>query len=125
MAAVAQNVITDLFFCNNIPTFVITFDKDMETTLIRIGNSRGIIIPSAILKRLGVKDGAKVKLEEKEDGSVSLSFAAVEEPFTGPFTGPFRGLSNDPEAWGGEMDPLEYARMLHDSRVNTREIPDW
>ena len=125
MTAAAQNVITDLFFCNNFPTFVITFDKDMETTLIRIGNSRGIIIPSAILKKLGVKEGDKVQLEEKEDGTVSLSFPSVEEPFTGPFTGPFKGFSNDPTAWGGDMDPLEYARILHDSRVNTREIPEW
>lgn len=121
----AQNVITDLYFCNNFPTFVAVMDKSMETTVIRIGNSKGIIIPAAILKKMNVKEGSKVRLEEAGDG-IKLCFNAEEEPFTGPFTGPFKDLPHDEESWGGkEMSALEYARLLHDSRVNTRETPQW
>ena len=127
MGSFAQNVITDLFFCNNFPTFVIEIDKSMETTVIRIGNSRGIIIPSAILKKLGVREGARVKLEEKEDGALALSFLPVEEPYTGPFTGPFAPLAqfkdmDDP--WG--EDPSEYVRHLRDSSgKEKRKLPEW
>lgn len=127
MGAVGDRVITDLNICNNFSTFVVTIDKDMETTVIRIGNSRGIIIPSAILKKLGVKEGAKVQLEEKEGGVLALRFPPEEEPFTGPFTGPFKELAEfagveDP--WG--EDPVEYVRQLRDdSKADKRELPDW
>ena len=129
MGMVVQKVITDLFFCNNFPTFIVTIGKDMETTVIRIGNSRGIIIPSAILKKLGVKEGAKVQLEEKEGGVLALSFPPEEEPFTGPFTGPFKALAGivDEDAFGGrDMDPVEYVRQLRDdSKAEKRQLPDW
>ena len=129
MPAPAWGVITDLFFCNNLPTFVIEIDKGMETTIIRIGNSRGIIIPSAILKRLGVKEGAKVRLEEKEEGSFVLSFPPEEEPYTGPFTGPFKALADivDEDAWGGrDVDSVEYIRQLRDDTgLEKRELPEW
>ena len=127
MTATAKKVVTDLFFCNNYPTFIIEIDKGMETTVIRIGNSRGIIIPSTILKKLGVKEGDRVKLEEKEDGALTLSFPPAEEPYTGPFTGPFKALAKlvDEDAWGGrDMDPVEYVRQLRDeSGAETRELP--
>ena len=101
----------------------------METTIIRIGNSRGIIIPSAILKRLGVKEGAKVRLEEKEEGSFVLSFPPEEEPYTGPFTGPFKALADivDEDAWGGrDVDSVEYIRQLRDDTgLEKRELPEW
>lgn len=127
MTAVAQKVVTDLLFCNNFPTFVVTIDKEMETSIIRIGNSRGIIIPAPILKKLGVKDNAKVQLEEKEEGVITLRFSPVEEAFTGPFTGPFKALApyqdmEDP--WGGE-DAAEYVRKLRDSTgKEKRYIPE-
>lgn len=130
MEAVLQNVVTDLYFCNNIPTFVIEIDKGMETTVIRIGNSRGIIIPSSILKKMGVKLGAKILLTPKEEGEIILRAVPEEEPFTGPFTGPFRALKDlvDEDAWGGrDMDPAEYVRQLRDESdiVDKRIIPEW
>lgn len=100
----------------------------METTIIRIGNSRGIIIPSAILKKLGVKDGAKVKLEENTAGTFTLSFPSEEELYTGPFTGPFKDLIPDEDAFGDrDMDPVEYVRQLRDtSKVKEKRIiPDF
>ena len=125
MAIPAQNVITDLISCNNIPTFVVAIDKGMETTLIRIGNSRGIIIPAAILKKKGVKDGARVKLEENGDNTFVLSFPPEEDPYTGPFTGPFKALAmykemEDP--WDG-VDSAEYIRGLRDETgVEKRDL---
>ena len=128
MDALSLNVLTDLLFCNNFPTFVVEIDRSMETTIIRIGNSRGIIIPSAILKKLGVKDGAKVKLEENTAGTFTLSFPSEEELYTGPFTGPFKDLIPDEDAFGGrDMDPVEYVRQLRDtSKVKEKRIiPDF
>lgn len=127
MPALLQNVITDLLFCNNFPTFVVEIDKGMETAIIRIGNSRGIIIPSAILKKYGVKEGDKVKLEDKEGEGLSLSFVPGQVPRTGVFIGPFKELEkyydmDDP--WGD--DPVEYVRKLRDdSGVERRQLPDW
>jgi bifunctional DNA-binding transcriptional regulator/antitoxin component of YhaV-PrlF toxin-antitoxin module len=129
MDALALNVITDLLFRNNIHIFVIEKDKDMETSIIRIGNSRGIIIPASILKKMGVDEDTKVQLEEKGKGELSLRFVSNEEPFTGPFTGPFKALRDlvDEDAWGGkEMDPAEYVRQLRDdSKAEKRELPEW
>ena len=121
-----MSVVTDLFFCNNFPTFVIQMDKRMETSIIRIGNSKGIIIPAAILKKLGLKEGSKVTLKEKEDGSYALC-ATEEEPYTGPFTGPFKALKDlvDPDAFGGrDLDPVEFVRQLRsDEGVEKRKLP--
>lgn len=129
MAALTLDVITDLFFCNNFPTFVIEIDKGMETTIIRIGNSRGIVIPAAILKKLKVKEGAKVRLEEKENGAFLLSILPEEEPYTGPFTGPFKALADlvDEDNFGGrDVDPVEYVRQLRDSTgKEKRNLPEW
>lgn len=127
MGAVALNVVTDLFFCNNIPTFVIEMDKSMETTIIKIGNSRGIIIPASILKKFHVKEGSKVRLDEK-DGAFTLSFVEEEEPYTGPYTGPFKALKDlvDEDAWGGkDMDPVEYVRQLRDDSKAEKRVIDW
>jgi antitoxin component of MazEF toxin-antitoxin module len=129
MTVSALNVITDLLICNNFPTFVIEKDKEMETSIIRIGNSRGIIIPASILKKLGVNEYTKVQLEEKGKGELSLRFVPREEPFTGPFTGPFKALKElvDEDAWGGkDMDPAAYVRQLRDdSKAEKRKLPEW
>lgn len=127
MQAATSSVVTDLFFHNNFPTFVIHMDKSMETTIIRIGNSRGIIIPARVLKKIGLKEGARVKLEEKGDGTLSLSAVPEVEPYTGPFTGPFKALKDivDPDAFGGrDLDPVEYVRQLRsDEGVEKRKLP--
>ncbi len=43
----------------------------MNTTIRKIGNSEGIIIPKEILDRLGLKAGDSVEIRE-EDGRISL-----------------------------------------------------
>lgn len=84
----ANNVITDLRIRNNFISFAIMKDGIIKTSLIRIGNSRGIVIPSRILKKYGGKEIDTVYLEDSEEG-LSLRFSKPEEPYTLPFTGPF------------------------------------
>ena len=98
----------------------------MTTKLIRIGNSRGIVIPAKLLKKYGADDNTAVSLEE-EDGRLYLNFVKEEEPYTGPFTGPFKDFPFDEDAFGGrDMDPVEYIRQLRDeSGVEKRQLPDW
>jgi antitoxin component of MazEF toxin-antitoxin module len=42
----------------------------MEVTLTQIGNSQGIVIPKEYLKKLGVKRGGKLLVEEFVDGRI-------------------------------------------------------
>ena len=119
-------VITNLDIRNNFSIFAIANDYAMTTKLIRIGNSRGIVIPAKILKKYGADDNSSVSLEE-EDGRLYLCFSKEEEPFTGPFTGPFKALApfKDMEDPWGE-DPCEYVRKLRDSSgAEKRQLPDW
>lgn len=45
-------------------------DLIMEVSIIKIGNSKGVIIPARFLKKLGAqsKTGIKVEIEEREGG---------------------------------------------------------
>jgi putative addiction module antidote len=40
----------------------------MDTTVRKIGNSEGIILPKEVLGRLGVKSGDKLTIVENSDG---------------------------------------------------------
>lgn len=71
-------VITNLEKRNNFSIFAIANDYAMTTKLIRIGNSRGIVIPAKILKKYGADDNSSVSLEE-EDGRLYLVFSTVEK----------------------------------------------
>ena len=92
----------------------------MTTRLIKIGNSRGILIPSSIRKKLSLKEKDELTIQI-EDGRIVLTANTPE--FTGPFTGPFAELARFAPDKEDTRDALEIARELHDSRVNTREIP--
>ncbi|MBO6083405.1 MAG: AbrB/MazE/SpoVT family DNA-binding domain-containing protein [Bacteroidales bacterium] len=92
----------------------------MTTRLIKIGNSRGILIPSSILKKLSLKEKDELMIQI-QDGRIVLTVVTPE--FTGPFTGPFAELARFAPDEEDTRDALEIARELHDSRVNTRDIP--
>lgn len=109
-----------LEMCNYFSTFVLANPFDMTTKIIPIGNSRGIVIPSSILKELSLKEKDELTIRI-QDGRIVLS--AVTPEFTGPFTGPFAELAKFAPDAGDTRDALEIARELHDSRVDTREIP--
>ncbi len=45
----------------------------MEQIIRQIGNSAGMFIPSALLKKLGLKIGTKIVIQENSDGSFTVS----------------------------------------------------
>ncbi len=108
--------------CNNNSTFVIAIPFTMTTKLIKIGNSRGIVIPSSVLKKLGLKEKDDLMIQI-QDGQLVLT--VIKEEFSGPFTGPFAPLARFAPDEDDKRDALEIAQELHDSRVDTREIPQW
>ena len=112
-----------LEICNYFSTFVLANPFDMTTKIIPIGNSRGIVLPSSILKQLSLKEKDELMIQI-QDGRIVLT--AVATAYTGPYTGPFAELVTSAPVWGGEgKDAQEVARELHDSRVDTRETPEW
>ena len=94
----------------------------MTTNIIKIGNSRGVVIPASILKELALKEKDKLTIQVLE-GKIVLT--VTPEEFTGVFTGPFAELARYAPDADDTRDALEIAKQLHDSRVNTREIPEW
>ena len=109
--------------CNYFSTFVLANPMDMITKIIPIGNSRGIVLPSSILKKLSLKEKDELMIRI-QNGRIVLT--TVTPAYAGPMTGPFAELVTDAPVWGGEgKNALEVARELHDSRINTRETPEW
>ena len=106
--------------CNYFSTFVVAIPFDMTTKIIPIGNSRGIVIPSSVLKKLSLKEKDELMIQI-QDGRIVLS--AIKPEFTGPFTGPFAELARFAPDDEDTRDALEIARELHDNRVNTRSLP--
>lgn len=101
----------------NFSTFVGAIPFDMTTKIIPIGNSRGIVIPSSVLKKLGLKEKDELTIDV-QDGRIVL--AVVSRDFSGPFTGPFSELAPFAPDSDDQRDALEMARELHEGRVNTR-----
>jgi antitoxin MazE len=66
----------------------------MRTTLRRIGNSRGVLIPAALLTECGIADEVDLRLEE---GRIVIERVSVERE--GWFDG-YRP-ENDVDAWAG------------------------
>lgn len=52
----------------------------MEVSIIKIGNSKGVIIPSRFLKKLGAQSKIKIEIEEREGG---LFLKPVKKPREG------------------------------------------
>ena len=98
-----------------VPKNIITFAEIfgfVKTNIIRIGNSRGIVIPGKLLKSLNldVKDSVEVEIA---DGKVVLSPAAAQaDPFAAISKG---GWFDDPR------NAHEISDELYAGRVNTRE----
>lgn len=93
----------------------------MTTSIIRIGNSRGIIIPASLLRRLALSEKDNVRLSIKNN-TIMID---KEDTFTGPFTGPFACLKGPEDLWGGkESDAREYAAELRKGRTN-KELVGW
>lgn len=98
---------------------VISLLPDMTANIIKIGNSKGVIIPASLLKKLSLSTGDEIILNI--DGDKLVIRKNLE--YTGPFTGPFAALEPFKDAWG-DGDPVEIAAKLR-SGSGTREIPEW
>jgi len=107
-------------------TIYICKKKEMKTTtrIKRIGNSRGVVIPSEILRELSLSERDCLDIRT-EDGKIILSASSVEETFSGPFTGPFAELSGDPNLWGGPLSAVEYEDELRRGRHSVKEMETW
>ena len=92
----------------------------MTTVITRIGNSKGVIIPSSLLKSLSL--GEKDRVALSLDGNRLI--LEKKEPFTGPFTGPFAGLAVSSPVWGGDSDAVSEAEIIRSSR-NNKETRKW
>ena len=98
-----------------IPRIIITFAKILgvlKTNIIKIGNSRGIVIPGKLLARLGldIKDTVNLELENGK-----LIVSAVKDPFAVISCG---GWYTDPR------DSHDISDELYSGRINTREPID-
>ena len=99
-------------------------DMDMYGKIIRIGNSHGIIIPSALLKQLSLsaKDSVKICADKH------TIYIVKEEPYTGPYTGPFADMPRpepgEPDPWG-EKTSEEIVEELRAGRFDRPKDLDW
>ncbi len=94
-----------------------------NTTILRIGNSSGIIIPSAIMKSLSLSVRDKISICE-ENGKITLRKLPENKAET-----PFSALDAwcDENGYGGEDsldEALEYVSGIRADR-NNKEIPQW
>lgn len=95
-----------------IPRIIITFAKNLgvlKTNIIKIGNSRGIVIPGKLLARLGldIKDTVNLDLENGR-----LIVSAIKDPFEVISCG---GWYTD------SRDSHDISDELFCGRINTRE----
>ena len=81
--------------------------------IIKIGNSKGVIIPASILKELA--------LNEKDEVHFSIEDGKLVIEKIPPFTGPFKDGEADP--WG-DKDSAEIEEELR-AGGGSREIPEW
>ena len=93
----------------------------MTGTILKIGNSKGVIIPASLLKKAALSEKDNVKFTFKDNAIVMEK----EDIFTGPFTGPFAALKAPDDVWGGpDTDAAEVAAELRKYRRN-KKIIEW
>lgn len=94
----------------------------MTTTVIKIGNSNGLVIPAKILKRLSISERDILEIKECEGGIV-LKKAAAE-----PVRTPFSALDewNEQHGYADESveDALNYVESLRKERSNA-DVKIW
>lgn len=95
----------------------------MTATIIRIGNSNGVVIPSKIMKSLDLSERDTLVMKECE-GGVFLKKVPENTPET-----PFSALDkwNDINGYSEEQtveEILDYVDSIRGSRIN-KEISEW
>lgn len=99
----------------------------MEVSITRIGNSDGIILPKSVMKKYALHRSDILVIDED---ALTLSFKKKRKdaPFTGPNTGffaPLAHLSDDRDAWGGDIPVEEYVASLREGIADEEEIRPW
>jgi len=109
--------------------FTISLPKTVDTmakfgNIIKIGNSRGLIIPSSLLKELSLEEKDEVMLNI-ENGLLCVK--KVEE-YNGPFTGVFSDLPRprpgEPSPWG-DKNGTETVEEWRAGRYDRKKDLDW
>ena len=94
----------------------------MTVNLIKIGNSRGVILPASLLKAEDMDTGISFDVVFR-DGQIILT---PKREFTGNFTGPFAALDvpGRESLWGDpDEDPSSIAARLRSDKG--RELEEW
>lgn len=95
----------------------------MTSTIIRIGNSNGLIIPAKILKSLTISEKDKVEIVECNGGIMIKKAEPVEKET--PFSALDRWASDN---GFNDCDPisdaLEYVESIRETR-NNKDIKEW
>ncbi len=47
--------------------------KTAEVQVVRLGNSRAVLLPEEYARRAGIREGARLELQEAPDGSLSIT----------------------------------------------------
>lgn len=93
-------------------------------SIIKIGNSKGLIIPSSILKELSLEEKDEVMLNI-ENGLLCVK--KIEE-YKGPFTGIFSDLPRpepgEPDPWG-DKSGAETVEEWRSGRYDRNKELDW
>ena len=90
--------------------------------MIRIGNSRGVILPASLLKEAKMPEAARFDVVIR-DGQIIL---IPQREYAGPFTGPFAALDvpGRESLWGApKEDALSVAESLRSE--TKRDVEDW
>jgi len=91
----------------------------MEVTISRIGNSDGIVIPKAVMKRLSLHRSDILVIDEESSDLVLKKKRRVNE-YHGVNTGIFARLAEIEaleDAWGGNVSSEEYLKNLRRNDV--------
>ena len=95
-----------------------------NTAILRIGNSSGIIIPSAIMKSLSLsvrdkisicEEGGRITLQKIPDNKIETPFSALDA---------WCEEHGWHESGDSEDEALEYVAKIRTDRKNT-DIPQW
>lgn len=99
----------------------------MEISISRVGNSDGIILPKALMKRFSLKR-SDVLVVDEDAPDLLLRKKTVVRTYEGPNKGFFAPLAREDgenDAWGGEMSSAEYLAELRKNEPETELMEPW
>lgn len=97
--------------------------NDKYGKIIRIGNSRGILIPASFMNNLSLKEKDDVLFSIEDDKLIIKKL----QPYTGPYTGIFADMPRPESGETGFFDGNSTDEIMKELRGGGewREIPNW